>query len=648
MSNNRNPENLISGYLDDQLTPDERRQVDDMLRDDPVMRELYDSLKTQTASFAALPKFRLGNDFSDRILADKRVSKLFSDADSKPSSADSTSVSQNLNFKTAIAAIASLAALVLITLFLPLMEAETASVAQFKPDSAVVEVDEAPAEDVAGKSGVFKRNSKTAENDLNEMSDFVQPANEEVDGVVLGAAKQPGGVQPKMLMESRGQNAAVFDDSDRFSKQARAQTTRQEKQLVDNQSAESVTRVEGSRKMVPAQDATPFFEMKQDVARDKKSGLVEKSAPIESGVASRGFGQQAELEDSPKLATDVQNRLADSPGRVARAVPGMDGQIELDDQLSGDTLGVAFESNVLQLSTVVEIAYDGGPEMLGELQKSMARNSIAFVVPEERKDSPNLMAMRNDRRGAFGQGGGVGGGGGAKAGTFDKDLERGARSGAEPPRSHATQAFLITATPKQMVRLVEDVQENATVATIQLNPAVVKGSVNRQRIDAAKRFQAELLAGVGDDDAAQPAKSQDAEIDQPLPSQLGVNAIQNNELGADANIQGLATQLPLNFGIEKDADELRKELGQFGQSMGRRADSLNLKSSSDEELQRDGGGQDSQQTLRKANKSLAPKRSRDQQLRSYLLVIRTKESSAMSVPGAAEPDASVSPAAKNK
>ena len=68
------PEDLISGHLDGQLTPEQRAELDEALRD-PELEGLASALGAQSDQLKALPKYELGADFADRLLADDRVAE---------------------------------------------------------------------------------------------------------------------------------------------------------------------------------------------------------------------------------------------------------------------------------------------------------------------------------------------------------------------------------------------------------------------------------------------------------------------------------------------------------------------------------------------------------------------------------------------
>jgi hypothetical protein len=66
---------LISALLDGELSVEERRQVEQLLADDPACRQLYEELRMVRATVAGLPRHRLNKDLSRRVLrrAERRM-----------------------------------------------------------------------------------------------------------------------------------------------------------------------------------------------------------------------------------------------------------------------------------------------------------------------------------------------------------------------------------------------------------------------------------------------------------------------------------------------------------------------------------------------------------------------------------------------
>ena len=68
MSDASFPEELISAFLDDELSPSERQHVESKLADHPEMRQVLADLQEQSQAIQDLPKYQLGNDFADRLM----------------------------------------------------------------------------------------------------------------------------------------------------------------------------------------------------------------------------------------------------------------------------------------------------------------------------------------------------------------------------------------------------------------------------------------------------------------------------------------------------------------------------------------------------------------------------------------------------
>ena len=66
---NYQPENeLLSAYLDGELTPEERARVDQLLADNPAAGQLLDELRTLGVTMRSLPRQTLGEDLSGQVL----------------------------------------------------------------------------------------------------------------------------------------------------------------------------------------------------------------------------------------------------------------------------------------------------------------------------------------------------------------------------------------------------------------------------------------------------------------------------------------------------------------------------------------------------------------------------------------------------
>ena len=61
-------EELISAYLDGELSADEQRRVERLLTESAEYRQLYDELRALHNSFESLPRYRLPDDLSQHVL----------------------------------------------------------------------------------------------------------------------------------------------------------------------------------------------------------------------------------------------------------------------------------------------------------------------------------------------------------------------------------------------------------------------------------------------------------------------------------------------------------------------------------------------------------------------------------------------------
>ena len=59
---------LLSAYLDDELTPEERARVEERLAADPAARQLLDELRAVSRAMKDLPPATLGADLRETVL----------------------------------------------------------------------------------------------------------------------------------------------------------------------------------------------------------------------------------------------------------------------------------------------------------------------------------------------------------------------------------------------------------------------------------------------------------------------------------------------------------------------------------------------------------------------------------------------------
>lgn len=119
---------LLSAYVDGELTDDERVEVERRLADDPRARELVDELRALGEQMQALPKLTLGEELRSTILQRaERTMLLGDDSQPTPRSRDTTGSRRWLWAAMAVAAT------LLLSFMLPTPEQDEESIASAKP-----------------------------------------------------------------------------------------------------------------------------------------------------------------------------------------------------------------------------------------------------------------------------------------------------------------------------------------------------------------------------------------------------------------------------------------------------------------------------------------------------------------------------------
>ncbi len=72
---------LLSAYLDGELTADERAQVEHLLATKPAARKMLEELRTLSATLKSLPRQKMGEDLSDIVLRTAELRMLTEAAD---------------------------------------------------------------------------------------------------------------------------------------------------------------------------------------------------------------------------------------------------------------------------------------------------------------------------------------------------------------------------------------------------------------------------------------------------------------------------------------------------------------------------------------------------------------------------------------
>ncbi len=143
---------LISAYLDGELTAEEQTQVEQMLVESAEHRRLFEELRALRDSLQALPNYQLPDEFADRVL--RRAQRAMSESEASGQKSVSPSLSDAGNWRSAVTAMAGVAAaLVISVVLLPSPNTAERSIARNHDGSAPTADDSAP---TAGNNDVGK------------------------------------------------------------------------------------------------------------------------------------------------------------------------------------------------------------------------------------------------------------------------------------------------------------------------------------------------------------------------------------------------------------------------------------------------------------------------------------------------------------
>ena len=426
MTDKKNNQDLISGYLDDQLTPSERAQAESMLRDSKT-NELLSELVNQSKQLAAVPKFSLADDFADRLLADDRIESGFESLihetaelsnSKKPQTYPSTK-----RFSGAIAAIASLAAMVLITLFVPQVPMANLEVAQ---KNASVGQDKDLASDETASGDEFAAADKpfdSSEFDRSNLRDNLATSGEK-----FAKSEDDFAEEDSELVEStRSQKTDPKSMAMRQGNEKRQPLDAIEEKLKEGMSRKS-------RRLFEADKSRP------------ESAFAGKSIDEFSNSIQQDNSIQNKSRGRARIATN-QNEMIDQKSRAAGGLTASP-EKEIQNKLAD----LNWSPGKSQYKDVIQVVLPGGPEKFAEFQKIMTENSVELtgnfeqgIRKLDQLGSPDFV-----------------GGAKSNAGPAGKIITKGERKAGQ-----LSEMFVgVTATPQQMRKLVQDLNKNAELYRI--------------------------------------------------------------------------------------------------------------------------------------------------------------------------------------
>ena len=421
------PENLISAYLDNQLSVEERARFEERLRQDEQLRALTHQLELQSRELRALPKFSLDTGFADRVVNDARLDSVFANASSRQHEAPTRAASRKFSeysveqskWKYALGAIASLAALLLLSAFLvfPKMY-EALSVAE----NATAEAAE----------------PHTESGDIDDLMDPVNPSPDPTD-TVRGRKSDSGSleenetaaVQDKLSVNAGMDSNSSIDDSI--------------KARVPSESADHERRqvAGGARKMVSGSGN----------ALKSRSGVARSAEPFKQETAKRK-NTMGELSDKP-----IYSFNSNEADTLRQPEDEASSDEEADENPVSQPLFGAENGEI------IEVVFSDKDQEFLAFKKSLVQNSIALVPA--RRSSPESRKKSND---AVIAGGGV---------ESQKSLGM--------PAAKPLQVFLVEATEQQLQNLLLDLNKLATVKNLRqpMGAAeIVKDAWNSEKADS--------------------------------------------------------------------------------------------------------------------------------------------------------------------
>ncbi len=171
------PEELLSAYLDGELSPSEMESVREQLTIKENADKLATLRKNQTR-LRQLPSFQLGDDFAERVIA---AIEFEDSADSTPQKQISAVNSgENAPWRLALVAILSLAAMVILAMFMRPPAPEDREIVRTDPSDLM----ESRKKELAGAEGIAPEGKtladqgeriKTLKNSLNQLEDNKLP-----------------------------------------------------------------------------------------------------------------------------------------------------------------------------------------------------------------------------------------------------------------------------------------------------------------------------------------------------------------------------------------------------------------------------------------------------------------------------------------
>jgi hypothetical protein len=93
--NHESQNEMLSAYLDGELTADQRAQVEQLLERKPAARKLLEELRSLSATLKSLPRHKVGEDLSEIVLRTAELRMLTEPADTEKTGTDTSTEPKN-------------------------------------------------------------------------------------------------------------------------------------------------------------------------------------------------------------------------------------------------------------------------------------------------------------------------------------------------------------------------------------------------------------------------------------------------------------------------------------------------------------------------------------------------------------------------
>ena len=340
-------ENLISAYLDGELSSEERAHVERILQQHPEYAELLEEFRLQSAALKQLPKLELDADFAARVMADERVRPP---ANKLPADPIVSVGATRERWVGAVAAIGALAATILVVLLLPFLN-------------------RAPTDLVAAKSSVQADQARAFPDEM-----AAAPGASDADDLAESAAAG--------AMMSKGDfNAAPAELVAEHGMKKSAETLGGEKALGEG-FEESKEREADALPKGPGRRAMPGMkESKQQEMQQERLQANERLLDLEMSEAKRSSEQADEAEDRSEGAAELPLEKGLGLGEKALQKMARDTEESLQPLLvenRSEIYGLGDSGGPLRSVNVLRIELPGGQTERKRLFDLLDKHQVAL------------------------------------------------------------------------------------------------------------------------------------------------------------------------------------------------------------------------------------------------------------------------------